>query len=48
MQDMGSFEYCKKTIKELRRKAISMIDMMDEGVDAGRGVRAFVEKLDLV
>lgn len=48
MRDMGSFEYCKRTIKELRSKAISMINTMDEGVDAGRGVRAFVEKLDLV
>ena len=48
MQDMGSFEYCKNTMKELRRQAISMINMMDDGVDAGRGVQAFVEKLDLV
>ena len=48
MQDMGSFEYCEKKIKELKNQAISMINMMDKGVDAGRGVRAFVDKLDLV
>ena len=48
MREMGSFEYCKKTVRELRSKAISMIDVMDEGDDAGRGVRAFVGNLDLV
>ena len=45
MEDMGSFEYCKETIKELRSKAISMINTMDGGVDAGMGVQSFVEKL---
>ena len=45
---MRSFEYCKKTIKELRNMAISMIDMMNDGVDAERGVRDFVKKPDMV
>ena len=47
MQDMGSFEYSKKRIMELKQKAVAMIDAMDEGSGGGRGVRIFLDKMDV-
>ena len=48
MQDMGSFEYSRKTIRELKAKALTMIDAMDETNSASTGLRIILDKLDIV
>lgn len=47
MQDMGSFEYSRKMIKELKEKALGMIEAMDEDSGDGRGIRIILDKLDV-
>jgi len=48
MQDMGSFEYSRKTMKELKEKAVAMIEALDEEGGVGRGLRLILDKLDVV
>lgn len=48
MQDMGSFEYSRKTMMELKEKAVAMIEALDEEGGVGRGLRIILDKLDVV
>ena len=47
MEGTGSFEYCRKILKELKAKAIVMIEELDQGGNAGSGVRAILDKMDV-
>ncbi len=48
MQDMGSFEYSRKTMRELKGKAVAMIEALDGEGGVGRGLRLILDKLDVV
>jgi len=48
MQDMGSFEYSRKTMRELKDKAVAMIEALDEDGGVGRGLRLILDKLDVM
>lgn len=45
MESTGSFEYCRKTMQDLREKAVAMIDSMDGGLGNGAGVRKILDKM---
>lgn len=45
MEKTGSFDYCKKVIKELQEKAFGMIEDIDDGKKAGEGVKAILQKM---
>lgn len=47
MDSMGSFEYCRIVLKELKGKAMGMIDELDRGTDAGSGIRIILDKMDV-
>jgi len=47
MESTGSFEYCRKVIKELKAKAVGMIDMLDDGDGEAAEVRRVLDKMDL-
>ena len=47
MQDVGSFDYSKKRIGELKERAVMMIDRLEDGSGAERGVRRIVDGLDV-
>lgn len=44
MESTGSFEYCKVILKDLRERAIAMIEEIDEGKEQGAGVRLILDK----
>lgn len=45
MESTGSFQYTKKTIRDLHDKAIAMIEDMDQGSGRGAAVRRFLDKM---
>lgn len=45
MESTGSFEYCRKTLRDLREKAITTIDTLDQGSGYGVGVRKILDKM---
>lgn len=45
MESTGSFEYCRKTLRDLTEKAVAMIDVVDEGTGRGGGVRTILDKM---
>lgn len=45
MESTGSFEYCRRTLRDLKEKAIAMIDVMDEGAGRGEGVRKILDRM---
>lgn len=45
MESTGSFEYCRKTMRELREKAVLMIEAVDQGAGEARGVREILDKM---
>jgi geranylgeranyl diphosphate synthase type 3 len=47
MESTGSFEYCKKVVKELRAKAISLIDVLDDGSGQGEEIKKILDRMDL-
>ena len=47
MESTGSFAYCRKILKDLKEKAMSLIDAVDEGRGEGAGVRVILEKMDV-
>ena len=47
MEGTGSFDYCRTVLKELKAKAIGMIDELDQGIDTGAGVRIILDKMDI-
>lgn len=45
MKSTGSFDYCRKIMRDLHAKSVAMLDEMDEGTGAGDGLRSFMEKM---
>ena len=45
MQSTGSFEYCKVIMRDLKEKALAMVEEIDEGMGQGAGVRSFLDKM---
>ena len=45
MESTGSFEYCKVVLRDLREKALAMVEEIDEGMGQGTGVRMFLDKM---
>ena len=45
MENTGSFEYCRVVLRDLREKALVMVEEIDEGTVEGFGVRMFLDKM---
>ena len=45
MESTGSFEYCRVVLRDLKEKALGMVDEIDEGTVEGTGVRMFLAKM---
>lgn len=45
MESTGSFDYCRKTLRDLKEKAITMIDTIDQGAGQGAGVRKILDRM---
>ena len=45
MESTGSFEYCRLVLRDLREKALVMVEEIDEGTVQGFGVRMFLDKM---
>ena len=45
MESTGSFEYCRAILRDLREKALMMVEEVDEGTGRGAGVRMFLDKM---
>lgn len=45
MESTGSFEYCRKTLRDLQEEAVAMIDTIDQGAGKGAGVRKILDKM---
>lgn len=45
MRGTGSFEYCEQVLKELKVKALKMIDAIDDGAGLGVGVKGILDKM---
>lgn len=49
MESTGSFEYCRLVLRELKRKALGMIETLDQDGDgtAGAGIKSILDKMDV-
>lgn len=47
MESTASFEYTRKVVRELRRKALTLIDELDGGSGKGEGLKKIMEKMDI-
>ncbi|KAK0515532.1 hypothetical protein JMJ35_001566 [Cladonia borealis] len=45
MESTGSFDYCRKILRELHEKAVAMIESLDEGSGQGTGIKFFLDKM---
>ena len=45
MESTGSFEHCRVVLRDLKEKALGMVEEIDEGTVEGFGVRMFLEKM---
>lgn len=45
MESTGSFDYCRKILRDLKEKAIAMIDTIDQGAGQGVGVRRILDRM---
>ena len=45
MESTGSFEYCRVVLRDLKEKALVMVEEIDEGTLEGFGVRIFLDKM---
>lgn len=45
MESTGSFEYCRKTLRDLSDKAITTLDTIDQGAGHGAGVRRILDRM---
>ncbi len=45
MESTGSFEYCKIILRELKEKALGMVEEIDEGIGQGAGIRIILDKM---
>ncbi|KAI4211116.1 MAG: hypothetical protein LQ351_006124 [Letrouitia transgressa] len=46
MRGTGSFEYCQRIMRELKEKALRVVEEVDGGRGEGAGVKAILDKLD--
>ena len=47
MESTGSFDYCRKVIRELKTKAATLITEMDAGTGRGAEVKKILDKMDV-
>ncbi|KAK5106400.1 geranylgeranyl pyrophosphate synthetase [Lithohypha guttulata] len=47
MESTGSFEYTRKVVRELRNKALAVINELDADTGRGAGVRKILDKMDI-
>ena len=45
MESSGSFEYCKVILRDLKEKALVMVEELDGGTGQGAGVRIFLDRM---
>ena len=45
MERTGSFDYCKVILRDLKEKALVMVEELDGGTGQGAGVRVFLDKM---
>ena len=45
MERTGSFEYCRMILRDLKEKALGMVEEIDEGTGQGIGVKVFLDKM---
>ena len=45
MESTGSFEYCRKILRDLHEKALAMIETIDEGHGQGAGIKLILDKM---
>ncbi len=45
MESTGSFEYCRVVLRELKEKALGMVEEIDEGTGQGAGIRIILDKM---
>ena len=45
MEGTGSFEYCKVVLRDLKEKALAMVEEIDQGMGQGAGVRIILDKM---
>ncbi len=45
MERTGSFEYCRKVLRDLMKRARVLVEGVDEGRGEGRGVRVILDML---
>lgn len=45
MESTGSFEYCRKILRDLHEKALAMIDAIDGGHGQGAGIKLILDKM---
>ncbi len=48
MESTGSFEYCRKRLRELNEKAMSMVETVDEGPGHVAGVRKILDNMAVI
>lgn len=46
MRGTGSFEYCQRIMRDLKEKALRVVEEVDGGRGEGAGVKAILDKLD--
>jgi len=47
MESTGSFEYSKKVIRELKIKAVQLIQEMDGGTGKGDAIKKILDRMDV-
>lgn len=47
MERTGSFAYCRKILKDLKARAMALIDAVDGGGGEGVGIRLILDKMDV-
>lgn len=45
MESTGSFEYCRVILRDLKEKALAMVEEIDEGVGQGAGIKVVLDKM---
>ena len=45
MESTGSFDYCRKILRDLHEKAVAMMKSLDEGSGQGTGIQFFLDKM---
>ena len=48
MESTGSFEYCRRRLRELQEMVIALIEIVDDGVGRGDGVRKIMDLMAVV